>query len=386
MPDPGMAGLDAAETFAMAYIEIDDEMDRDKFEEALNDGRTLAGAPAIPLTLIEPLAASQNFTEVGPATWGVEAVGALASPFNGAGVTVAVLDTGIDANHPAFKGVAVVPGNFTGVGRADDVTDTRGHGTHCAATIFGRDVDGLRIGVAPGVTKALIGKVLSGGPGAGNSDNLCKAIMWAVDNGANVISMSLGIDFPGWVRYLVEKAGMQIHVATSLALEQYRANILLFASISETVKSRAPVGAEPTIIVAASGNESARSASPSYAINVAPPAASDGVVAVAALGQGSDGLHVAPFSNTGARVAAPGVNVLSAKFGAQTCCPKSGTSMATPHVAGVAALWAEKLVKLGQLDPEALKDMVVGSCTFEGLAPGTKSLDVGRGLVQAPAQ
>lgn len=264
--EPGVSPLDAAEAFAHAYIEIDDAMDRDKFQVALSDGRTLAGAPALPLTLIEPLAASPSFTEVGPVTWGVKAVGALSPPMTGAGITVAVLDTGIDANHPAFKGVTVVSKNFTGVGGKADVTDTRGHGTHCAGTIFGRDVDGLRIGVAPGVTRALIGKVLGGGAGAGSSDKLCEALMWAVNNGANVISMSLGIDFPGWVRDLVEKDGLRVEVATSLALEQYRANIRLFEGLSATVSSRADVGAQAAIIVAASGNESGRDATPPYAI------------------------------------------------------------------------------------------------------------------------
>lgn len=386
MPEPGTAALETAETVAKAYIEIDDEMDRDKFQAAQNDRRTLIFAPALPLTLIEPLAASPDFTEVGSTTWGVTAVGAASSPFTGAGVTVAVLDSGIDANHPAFKGVNLEQKNFTEVGSDDDANDTHGHGTHCAGTIFGRDVDGLRIGVAPGVTRALIGKVLGGGPGAGSSDKLSQAIVWAVDNGANVISMSLGIDFPGWVRELVEKEGLRLPVATSLALEQYRANIRLFEGLSAHVSARADVGNQAAIIVAASGNESGRDATPPYAINVAPPAASVGVVAVGALGQALGGLRIAPFSNTGATVAAPGVNVMSAKFGVGTCCPKSGTSMATPHVAGVAALWVEKLAKHGQLNPLALQAKLVGSATLKGLAPDTDPLDVGQGLVQAPAE
>lgn len=381
---PGMAPLDGADAFAHAYIEIDDAMDRDKFQAALTDGRTLAGAPALPLTLIEPLAASAGFTETGPVTWGVKAVGALNSPFTGAGVTVAVLDTGIDVDHPAFHGVSVVPKNFTGAGSDDDVADTRGHGTHCAGTIFGRDVDGLRIGVAPGVTSALIGKVLGHGPSAGSSDKLCEAIMWAVNNGANVISMSLGIDFPGWVKDLVEIEGLNIQVATSLALEQYRANIRVFEWVSGLVSSRADVGAQAAIIVAASGNESARDATPSYAINVAPPAASVGFVAVGALGQAPGGLRVASLSNTRATVAAPGVDVVSAQCGTPTCSAKSGTSMATPHVAGVAALWAEQLAGEGHLDPSALRTMLVASATLKGLAPRTSRLDVGRGLVKAP--
>jgi subtilisin family serine protease len=86
-------------------------------------------------------------------------VGADTSPFSGDGIVVAVLDTGIDASHPAFEGVDIVQKDFTGEG----VGDQHGHGTHCAGTIFGRTSEGTRIGVAPGVKKALIGKYWSAG-------------------------------------------------------------------------------------------------------------------------------------------------------------------------------------------------------------------------------
>lgn len=89
--------------------------------------------------------------------------------------------------------------NFT----ADADSDEHGHGTHCAGTVFGRDVDGVRIGVARGVTKALIGKVL--GTEGGSSDLIVQAIQWAVAQGAHVISMSLGIDFPGVSALWAEK-------------------------------------------------------------------------------------------------------------------------------------------------------------------------------------
>ena len=88
------------------------------------------------------------------------------STWTGEGVTVAVLDTGIDSKHPAFAGVDIVEKDFTGTGNGD----RQGHGTHCAGTIFGRDVDGKRIGVARGVKRALIGKVL-GDEGGGDSEH-----------------------------------------------------------------------------------------------------------------------------------------------------------------------------------------------------------------------
>jgi subtilisin family serine protease len=163
---------------------------------------------------------------------GIQAVGADASPFSGDGVKVAVLDTGIDTSHPAFSGVELVRRNFTG--ESDD--DTHGHGTHCAGTIFGREVRGKRIGVAPGVRSALIGKVL--GRDGGGSDVILEAIEWALQNGAQVMSMSLRIDFPGLVADL-EREGVPTELATSMALEGYRANVLLFERLGSLVQARA---------------------------------------------------------------------------------------------------------------------------------------------------
>jgi len=171
-------------------------------EDVRRDSSTVAIAAPMPLKLIEP----ENATAAdGPEvtrdgnTWGVNAVGAGKSSFDGTGVNVAVLDTGIDPNHPAFEGVNLIRKNFT----TESEDDTHGHGTHCAGTIFGRDVNGTRIGVARGVDNAIIAKVL--GEGGGSSASLANAINWSVENGANVVSMSLGIDFPGYVDWLVNQ-------------------------------------------------------------------------------------------------------------------------------------------------------------------------------------
>ena len=375
---PGLesAAQNIAERAVGMTVERDENPSAATLNALRNDPTVLGFAPAMPMKLIEPFDA--DAAPSATATWGVKAVGAHTSPFSGAGVTVSVLDTGIAANHPAFAGVNLVTKDFTGAGSAED---DNGHGTHCAGTIFGRDISGQRIGVAPGVQKAVIGKVL-GGPNGGSSDILASAMLWATDNGAHVISMSLGIDFPGWVDELVNVHGLAIPAATSIALEGYRANIRLFEQLANLLNARASV-AQTTIVVAAAGNESERNGNPAYEINVAPPAAAFGITSVAALADGGGGLTVAPFSNTMATVAGPGVGVFSAWLNGGTRTI-SGTSMATPHVAGVAAVWAERLLAQGPLSPVLLQAKLIASGTFKPLKAGTDPVDVGAGLVQAP--
>jgi subtilisin family serine protease len=337
----------------------------------------------MPMTLIQPILVTSRLDTPGaePAAnavdWGVHAVAADSSPFSGDGIVVAVLDTGIDSAHSAFEGVTLVRRNFTNDPQEEDV---HGHGTHCAGTIFGRDVDGTRIGVARGVKKALIGKVL--GANGGGSDQIASAIQWAVHEGAHVISMSLGMDFPGFQKRLVEEFDFPPELATSRALEGYRLNVQLFEALARTVRSMAGFG-KSTIIVAAAGNESRTDENPDFKIAVSPPAVSDGVISVAALGKGAAGFLIAPFSNTGAMVAGPGVGITSAKRGGGLTS-MSGTSMATPHVAGVSALWAQKLKGMGPLNPGLLTTRVVGSGITTALAPGFDPADIGSGMVTAP--
>lgn len=342
------------------------------------DPEVVEMARAIPIRLIQPLEGRE--TEPGPRTsWGVEAVGADSSPYDGAGVKVAVLDTGIDAGHPAFAGVTLTQRDFSGDGDGD----ANGHGTHCAGTVFGRDVDGARIGVAPGVTEAAIGKVLSD-DGAGSSEMLFEALRWAAEEGARVVSMSLGFDFPGLSARLVEENDLPVALATSIALEAYRKNLRMFDRIMDVMRAQTAFDGG-RVILAASGNESQRQIDPDYEVSASVPAAAEGVISVGAVARGPEGLTVAPFSNTNPVLSAPGVDITSARAGGGLAT-LSGTSMACPHAAGVAALWWQALEGARvPLSGEAIEARMLASARRDGFADGADPADRGQGLVQAPS-
>lgn len=376
-PSKTRGGVRASMTRVAAAPEVEiAELSGKSVKKAMQEKSTMAVAPVVPMKLVTPLQSKKTVAESASSgvAWGVMAVGVVGSSCNGEGIVAAVLDTGIDPGHQAFAGVELVRKNFTD--ESDD--DEHGHGTHCAGTIFGRDVDGMRIGVAPGIKKALIGKVL--GNSGGGSDKIIEAIQWAVSNGANVISMSLGMDFPGYVKAL-EDEGLPTEHATSMALEGYRTNILLFQSMAALVASQEMFG-KTSLLIAAAGNESQR---PAFEIAVSPPAVSNGFVSVAALGRTPAGKtwSVADFSNTGARLSGPGVDIVSAKPGGGLTL-MSGTSMATPHVAGVAALWGQKLLGEGCLRATLLIDRLVGNASTKGMKKGFDPSDIGAGMVMAP--
>jgi subtilisin family serine protease len=194
--------------------------------------------------------------------------------------------------------------------------------------------------------------------------------------------MSLGFDFPGLVKRLVDD-NWPADLATSVALEAYRGNLRMFDALLEVVRARAAFDGG-TVVVAAAGNESQRDIDPRYEIAVSIPAAAEGVVAVAALGTSTNGYVVAPFSNTLPEISAPGVNILSAQAGGGLRS-LSGTSMATPHVAGVATLWWQALRNTSTLaSARNVVAKLLASARIDVFAPGTDVADRGVGLVTAP--
>ncbi|GAA1994940.1 S8 family serine peptidase [Nakamurella flavida] len=287
--------------------------------------------------------AAGPFTDTDSLTWGLQAVLAPTSPATGAGIKVAVLDTGFDLAHPDFVGRTVTAKSFVA---GEDAQDAHGHGTHCVGTSCGPAApDGVRrYGVAPDA-EIFVGKVL-GNSGSGTDTNILAGINWAVAQGCAVISMSLGADLDEVV-------------------QRY-----------ETVGRRALQAG--SLIVAAAGNNASRSSGDVGFVGV--PANSPSIMAVAAV----DGaLAVADFSARSSGVdggevdiAGPGVDVFSSWLMPERYNTISGTSMATPHVSGVAALHAQA----SGLRGKELWTTLTGSAL--GLtAPAT---DVGSGLVQAP--
>jgi thermitase len=230
-----------------------------------------------------------------PAFWDANGLGAF--PATG-GVPVGIVDTGIDAGHEDLAGKVSACGAAAD-GRVTDgaCADSEGHGTHVAGTI-GALADN-RVGVV-GVafsSPLIVCRALGGPDGSGTVADVAACIRWVHDRGAKVISMSLG--------------GPSSHTLAEAAKSAY-----------------ARGGRAGSLLVAAAGNDGDGT--------IEYPAGLDQVVSVAAIDARDD---VASFSNENADVelAAPGVDILSTKLGGGYIA-YSGTSMATPHVAGAAAL------------------------------------------------
>jgi subtilisin len=290
----------------------------------------------------ELTAAALNEAEL---TWGLQVTRAAASRFTGAGIRVAVLDTGLDLRHPDFGGRRITSKSFV---QGESVQDGHGHGTHCIGTACGPRTPGQlpRYGIAFNAA-IFAGKVLSNG-GSGGDGGILAGIEWAVTNRCHIVSMSLGAPVqPGQS----------------------------FSRVFENAARRAQIAG--TLVIAAAGNDSNR---PSDIAPVSHPANCPSIIAVAAL---DAQMRIASFSNGGLNaqggqvdIAGPGVKIRSSWPRPTLYNTISGTSMATPHVAGLAALHAEARGARGA----ALAQLLTQSARRLSLS----ARDVGAGLVQAP--
>jgi len=249
----------------------------------------------------------------------------------GAGVRVAVVDTGIDLDHPDLA--ANIAGGYNAISPSRNADDDNGHGTHVAGIIAALDNTVGVLGVAPQASLLAV-KVLNR-RGSGYLSDIIEGIQWSVNNGADVINMSLG----------TTSNVQSFHDAITAA---YNAGV---------------------VVVAAAGNSGSRDNTVEY------PAKYPEVIAVSATGTNN---VIASFSSRGTEVelAAPGMNVPSTYMGGGLKT-LSGTSMASPHVAGVAAL----IIASGVNGVENVRDRL--HQTADDLGAGGKDNLYGYGLVDA---
>ena len=292
----------------------------------------------------------ETFMDSAEFTWGLQSTGVNRTSLTGRGVRVAILDTGYDKKHPDFADLSIQSKNF--VEGPTCAQDDNGHGTHCLGTLAGPPVpfSGTRYGIAYGA-EIFVGKVMKAN-GKGNELDILHGINWALENKCRVISLSLG-------------KPVEIGETPDKEYEEIGANAL----------------DRNCLIIAAAGNGSNR---PGKTLPVELPANSKKIMAVGAIDR-----RMAIYTNSNAGInssdgggvdlVAPGVNVYSSKilppnphYGLN-----SGTSMATPHVAAIAALLMES-------EKEANAEQIWAKLTQNSKRLSLASVDAGSGLVQAP--
>ena len=285
--------------------------------------------------------------------WGLKALGIENSLYTGKGIDICILDTGIELSHPDFSGREIEGKSFIS-GESWD-RDPNGHGTHCAGIAAGniRLDNGKRYGIAKDANLK-IAKVLSDA-GKGTTSSVIDAIDWAITKKFRILSLSL---------------------ASAVKLNDTPSPLF------ETVGARALEN--NCIIIAAAGNDSSR---PSVPKPVSSPANTSSIMAVGAI----DGhMKIAKFSNAGlnpatggnVNICAPGVDIIStypknSKNKSSSYYAMSGTSMATPHVSGMMALYME------QFPEKTAKEIWELAETKAKPIEGLKYRDIGSGLIQA---
>jgi subtilisin family serine protease len=251
----------------------------------------------------------------------------------GKGVTIAVVDTGVDSKHPDFDG-RILKGYDIYSSTGDGSNDNNGHGTHVAG-IIAAGVNGIGVeGLAP-ESSILPVKVLDS-TGYGDDADVGRGVVWAVDNGADIISMSLG----------------------GFDTNQVLADSITYAR------------SKGVVVVVAAGNSGSAS-------SIVYPAADDGALAVGATGGDNKAVF---FSSQGpwVDISAPGISILSTWPGG-SYKNESGTSMATPYVSAAIA----DLISTGKFTPTQAEDRILATCTDVPLNSNLNGKDyaTGCGLV-----
>ena len=278
------------------------------------------------------------------------AKGEFAGAFNGEGVTVAVLDTGYDVEHADLSGQVIASADFTY--SRNGVDDLNGHGTHTASTIAGTGAEsnGLWAGMAPGAD-LVVGKVL-GNTGGGSTYGILNGMIWAANQGADIVSMSLG--------------------GTATSCDGPMVDLVEALS-------------DQTLFVISAGNSFTRE-------TVGSPGCAPSALTVGAVDREN---QTAVFSSRGPSpdghsakpdITSQGVDVVAAAsggFGDTGYVSLSGTSMSAPHVAGGAAILKQARP---ELTPRQLKKILTSSVTLTDahvLEQGAGPMDVNQAVVQA---
>ncbi|QHA09855.1 S8 family serine peptidase [Streptomyces broussonetiae] len=314
-------------------------------------GRSASGIAHVWLDGVRKASLDKSVPQIGaPVAW--------KAGYTGKGVKVAVLDTGVDTRHPDLKDQVIESRNFSG---AKDATDHFGHGTHVASIVAGTGAKsgGKYTGVAPGA-KILNGKVLDDS-GSGDDSGILAGMEWAAAQGASVVNLSLGgTDSPG--------------------IDPLEAEV-------------DKLSAEKGILFAiAAGNDGPDS--------IGSPGSADAALTVGAVDKKD---RLADFSSTGPRVGdgaikpdvtAPGVDITAAAAKGSVIDQEvgekpegyltlSGTSMATPHVAGAAAILKQEHPDWGYAE---LKGALTGSARGGAYTPfqqGSGRIAVDRAITQS---
>ncbi|MGW8695479.1 S8 family peptidase [Streptomyces eurythermus] len=320
--------------------------------DAVTDGdKTASGIAHVWLDGVREASLDKSVPQIGaPTAW--------KAGYTGKGVKVAVLDTGVDTRHVDLKDQVIASRNFT---TAADATDHFGHGTHVASIVAGTGAKsgGKYKGVAPDA-KLLNGKVLDDS-GFGDDSGILAGMEWAAGQGADVVNLSLGgYDTPG-----IDPLEAEVN----------------------------KLSAEKGVLFAiAAGNDGPQS--------VGSPGSADAALTVGAV---DDKDRLADFSSTGPRVGdgaikpdvtAPGVDITAAAAAGSVIDEEvgqkpegyltiSGTSMATPHVAGAAAILKQRHPDWGYAE---LKGALTGSTKggkYTAFEQGSGRIQVDKALDQS---